>query len=106
MSMDFSSWPREQEMSFVVFEQRASESQKKAWTFSVIAGAIVFVFMVGVYMGVAPEDPHHEKLTKDMNMSNLTSKKAEKAAETPAPAAAPAEAEKPAAEAEAEKPAE
>lgn len=69
--VDFSSWPREQEASFVVYEQRASESQKKAWTLAAITGAIVFVFMVGVYAGVEPD--RHD-ISKDMNMSNLTKK--------------------------------
>ena len=92
---DFSSWPRDQEQSFVVYEQRASESTKKAMTLGGIVGAIFFVIMVGIYAGVAP-DKHD--ISKDMNMSNLT-KKAKKAdapapAPTPAPAAAPAEAPK------------
>jgi len=39
----------------VVFEQRAAESQKKAWMFGGIAGAIVLVFMVGIYAGVKPD---------------------------------------------------
>ena len=67
--VDFSSWPREQEQTFVVYEQRIAESQKKAWTFAGIIGAIVFASMVGVYAGVAP-DTHD--ISKDMNMSNLS----------------------------------
>jgi len=74
---DFSSWPRDQEQSFVVFEQRAAESQKKAWLFGGIAGAVVLVFMVGVYAGV---EPTHSDLGKDMNMSNLTKKDSDKKA--------------------------
>ncbi len=74
---DFSSWPRDQEQSFVVYEQRAAESQKKAWLFGGIAGAIVFVFMVGIYAGV---EPVHSDLGKDMNMSNLTKKDSDKKA--------------------------
>jgi len=69
--VDFSSWPREQEQSFVVYEQQQSESKKKALVFGAIAGAIVFVFMVGVYAGVAPDT---RDLSKDMNMSNLSKK--------------------------------
>jgi hypothetical protein len=93
---DFSSWPRDQEQSFVVFEQRASESSKKALTFGAIAGIAFFVIMVGIYAGVAPDT---RDMTKDMDMSNLTkkSRKIETApppAPTPAPAAAPAEAPK------------
>jgi hypothetical protein len=92
--MDFSSWPREQEQSFVVYEQRATESSKKALTIGGICGAVFLVFMVFVYAGVEPE---HKDLTHGMNMDNLTkkSKKAEpKEAAAPAPeapAAAPAE---------------
>jgi hypothetical protein len=80
---DFSSWPRDQEQSFVVFEQRAAESQRKAWTFGGIAGAVLLVFMVGVYAGVEPE---HKDLGKDMNMSNLTKKETD-TKDAPAPAA-------------------
>ena len=100
---DFSSWPRDQEQSFVVYEQRASESSKKAFTFGAIAGVIFLVFMVGIYAGVTPDQKDY---SKDMNMSNLTKKsrkvEAPAPAPTPAPAAAPAEAPKtdtPAAEA-------
>lgn len=92
---DFSSWPRDQEQSFVVYEQRASESSKKALTFGAIAGVLFFFLMVGIYAGVEPD---RRDITKDMNMSNLTKKsrhdqpKAETPAPAPAPAAAPAEA--------------
>ncbi len=96
---DFSSWPRDQEQAFVVYEQRASESTKKAYTFGAIAGALFFIFFVGVYAGVAPDK---KDITKDMNMSNLTkkSKKVDAPAPTPAPAEAP-KAEAPAAAPEA-----
>jgi hypothetical protein len=77
--VDFSSWPREQEQSFVVFEQQQNESKKKALVFGAIAGAIVFIFMVGVYAGVTPDS---KDLSKDMNMSNL-SKKGKPDAPTP-----------------------
>ncbi|CAN5860637.1 hypothetical protein BH11MYX3_BH11MYX3_05340 [soil metagenome] len=79
--VDFSSWPREQEQSFVVFEQQQAESKKKALMFGAIAGVLVFVFMVGVYAGVEPD---HKDLSKDMNMSNL-SKKGKDTAPAPAP---------------------
>jgi len=84
---DFSSWPRDQEQTFVVFEQRAAESQKKAWMFGGIAGAIVLVFMVGIYAGVKPDI---KDISKDMNMSNLTKKDSDKKVTAPAPAPAPA----------------
>ncbi|MBA3455901.1 MAG: hypothetical protein H0T42_22580 [Deltaproteobacteria bacterium] len=83
---DFSSWPRDQEQSFVVYEQRAAESERKAWTIGGICGAVALVFMVGVYAGVEPE---HKDMTKDMNMSNLTKKETDKK-DAPA-AAAPAD---------------
>ena len=84
---DFSSWPREQEQSFVVYEQRANESQKKAWTFGGIAGAVVLVLIVGIYAGVEPD---HKDVSKDMNMSNLTKKDSDKKVTAPAAAPAPA----------------
>ncbi|NVB81190.1 MAG: hypothetical protein HOV81_22530 [Kofleriaceae bacterium] len=94
--MDFSSWPRDQEQSFVVYEQRSAESSKKALMGGIIAGVAFFVIALGVYAGVEPDK---RDITKGMNMDNLT-KKAKKAdaAPTPAPAAAPA-AEAPKAEA-------
>jgi hypothetical protein len=85
---DFSSWPRDQEQSFVVYEQRASESSKKALTFGAIAGVLFFILMVGIYAGVAPD---RRDMTKGMNMSNLT-KKSRQETKTEAPAPAPAEA--------------
>jgi hypothetical protein len=86
---DFSSWPRDQEQSFVVYEQRQSESKKKAMMIGGGAGLAWLVLMVGVFMGVAPE---HKDMTKGMNMGNLSKKKkvVEPKAETPAPAPAPA----------------
>lgn len=82
MSVDFSSWPREQEASFQVYEQRNRESSNKAWTFGGIAAGAVFFFLVGVYFGV---EPKHNDITKDMNMSNLTKKDTDKKPEAPAP---------------------
>lgn len=76
--MDFSSWSRDQEATFVVYEQHREESQKKAWLFAGIAGAFVLVAAVGISLGVQPDI---RDMGKDMNMSNLT-KKGEKA---PAP---------------------
>ena len=85
---DFSSWPRDQEQTFVVYEQHASESSKKAVTLGAIAGVLFLMVMVGIYAGVEPD---RRDMTKDMNMSNLTkkSKKVDAPAPTPAPAAAP-----------------
>lgn len=93
--MDFSSWPRDQEQSFVVYEQHSAESSKKAFTAAIIAGLGVLLLLVGIYAGVEPE---HRDMTKDMNMSNLTKKASapKQEAPTPAPAAAPAAAAAPA----------
>ncbi len=86
--MDFSSWPREQEQSFIVYEQRAQESQKKAFMIGVVSAVGFLLVALGIYAGVEPDK---KDITKDMNMSNLTKKaKAEAPAPTPAPAAAPA----------------
>jgi hypothetical protein len=107
---DFSSWPRDQEQTFVVYEQRASESTKKAVTFGAIAGVLFLMLMVGIYAGVEPD---RKDMSKGMNMDNLTKKSrrapgeasppAPAPAPTPAPAAAPEapKAEAPAAPAEA-----
>jgi hypothetical protein len=78
---DFSSWPREQEQSFVVYEQKQAEDKRKALMFGAIAGAIALVFAVGIYAGVEPDK---KDLAKDMNMSNLSKKQ-----KTEAPAPAP-----------------
>jgi len=103
--IDFSSWGREQEQTFVVFEQRQAESRKKAMTIGGAVAAVWLILLVGIFMGVEPE---HKDMTKGMNMDNLTKKsksgapaeapapkaEAPKAPEAPAaaPAAAPAEA--------------
>jgi hypothetical protein len=70
--MDFSSWSREQEATFVVYEQRRSENQSKALIAAVISGALFFVVAVGIFLGVEPD---RRDISKDMNMSNLTKKK-------------------------------
>ena len=69
--MDFSSWPREQEQTFVVYEQRTQESSSKAMIGGIIAGAIVFVLAIGIYAGVEPD---RTDMSKDMNMQNLNKK--------------------------------
>lgn len=73
--VDFSSWPREQEAQFAVFEHRASESSKKALLAGIVSGAILLVLAVGVYAGVSPE---HKDMTKGMNMENLSNRPVEK----------------------------
>jgi hypothetical protein len=66
---NFSSFPADQEMGFVVYEQRMAEAQSKSWTLAIIAGIAFFIIAVGVYLGVAPDETD---ISKDMNMSNLT----------------------------------
>ena len=92
--VDFSSWPREQEMSFVVYEQRATESLKKAKTIAAIVSLLVLVVAIGIYAGV---EPNRKNELAGAHMSNLTKKTgddssttAPAAAPTPAPAPAPA----------------
>ena len=87
MSMDFSSWPRDQEQTFVVYEQYGQESQRKAFMGGIIAGIAFLVLALGVYAGVEPE---HKDMTKGMNMENLTKKSKKVDAPAPAPTPAPA----------------
>ncbi|HEY1815603.1 MAG TPA: hypothetical protein VGG74_24815 [Kofleriaceae bacterium] len=82
--MDFSSWPRDQEQTFVVYEQHTNDSLKKSVTAGIVAAIALFIVLVGIYAGVEPE---HKDMTKDMNMSNLTKKHD---AVAPTPPAAPA----------------
>ena len=72
-----------------------------AWVFSIAGAALLTVVAVGIYVGVAPEK---RDISKDMNMSNLTKRRATPLP-TPAPKAdAPAEAAKPDSAAPAEAP--
>ena len=87
--MDFSSWPRDQEQSFVVYEQHSAESGRKALTGGIIAGLAFLVISVGIYAGVTPDT---RDMTKGMNMENLTKKSRKVSAEPPAPTPAPQQA--------------
>ena len=87
MSMNFSSWPRDQEQSFVVYENYTQESSRKAITAAAIAAIAFLVIAVGIFAGVPPEEKNYGK---DMNMSNLTKKTSAPKAAAPATAAAPA----------------
>lgn len=105
--VDFSSWPRDQEQAFAVYEERAAQSQSKAITISAIVSIAFLVLSIGIYAGVEPDK---KDISKDMNMSNLTKKSAAPAPApkptpavdptpappTPAPAEAPADDKKPA----------
>jgi hypothetical protein len=94
--IDFSSWERDKEQSFVVYEQRQQESRKKAMTLGGAVALAWLVLLVGIFMGVEPE---HKDMTKGMNMSNLT-KKSKVAAPDPAPTPEAPKAEAPAPAAE------
>ena len=50
----FHPWPREQEQTFVVFEQQQNESKKKAVMFGAIAGVVMFILAVGIYPASSP----------------------------------------------------
>jgi hypothetical protein len=67
--MNFSSLPTEQEQSFVVFEQRMEEAQKKGFMVAIVAAVVVFVLAIGIYLGVQPDA---DNVSKDFNMSNLS----------------------------------
>ena len=61
MSMDFSSWPRDQEQQFVVFEQRQQESHRKAFMAAIIASVAFLVLALGVYAGVERRNARGEE---------------------------------------------
>jgi hypothetical protein len=91
------SWPSDQEHAFSSFERRSAMANSQAWVVGLLGAAVVLVFAIGVYVGVAPD---RRDIAKDMNMSNLTKKRPAAPAKTDAPApkpdtAAPAEAPKP-----------
>lgn len=96
MFNNFSSLPPHEEQAFIVYEQRTAEASSKAVTMGAVAGAIVLVLAIGVFLGVAPKEIDY---SKDMNMSNLTKKntpaaaaKSETAPAAAKPDSAPAEA--------------
>lgn len=80
------SWPAEQEHSFAPFERRSVGANATAWAFSIAGAVLLTIVAVGVYVGVAPEK---RDIAKDMNMSNLTKRRAAPA-EAPRPATPPA----------------
>jgi hypothetical protein len=86
------SWPSDQEHSFGAFERRSAGANAMAWVFSIAGAVLLTVVAVGIYVGVAPEK---RDMAKDMNMSNLTKRRAPAAAASPSPKAdTPAEAPK------------
>lgn len=87
---NITSWPQQQEMSFMSFDQRAAGSQGRAWMIALISAAAFFVLIVGITLGVKPDE---KDIGKTMNMSNL-SKKSSAPAPAPAPKAEPAPAPK------------
>jgi hypothetical protein len=86
--VDFSSWPRDQEQTFVVFEERSNNAQRAATVGGIIAGLAFLFGGLGIYAGV---DYDKRENTAGMHMENLSrDKKTSAPAPTPAPAAAPA----------------
>jgi hypothetical protein len=84
------SMPDLQQAQFQSFEQRNTASGRRAWAISIASALGLFAVIVGIFFGVEPE---RKNMTKDMNMSNLTTKNApaaKAATPTPDPAAAPA----------------
>jgi hypothetical protein len=75
------SWPMQQEQSFVPYERRQASSHSFAMMFAIMGGAVVFFTAIGIYVGVEPET---RDLGKSMNMSNLT-KKSRSVAPAPTP---------------------
>ena len=85
---NFSSMPPEQEQSFVIYERTTAESSKKAMTLGAIAGGIVGVFAVMLFLSFdAPINAHAVELETDI----------EEEAPAPAPVPAPEAAPEPAA---------
>lgn len=70
---DFSSWPPQQEQTFLVYEQKRDESQRKAWIVGTAVAAGFFFLLVGISLAIKPTKVD---MTKDMNMSNITKKSA------------------------------
>jgi hypothetical protein len=81
MSVNFSSWPAQQEQTFVVFENYRSQSQSQALVGGLVAGGFLLLVAIVVFFGFEPQS---KDMTKDMNMSNISTKK--KTAEPAAPA--------------------
>ena len=65
------SWSPDQERMFAGYDQRAAQSQSRAWTYGIVSAILFFVFIVGVSQTVKPDI---KDVSKDMNMSNLTKK--------------------------------
>lgn len=103
---DFSSFPPEQERSFVPFERASIENGKKAWIISLIACAAFLMTVLVVVFSFEPPEPKmsDEDLGSLERAASPAAKAKAPAAETEAPAAEAAaeaaEAEAPAAEAE------
>lgn len=75
------SWPQAQEAMFAPHEAAISKSAGIAWAGGLGAMLVVFGIIAGINLGV---EPPKKDYTKDMNMSNISKKKA--ADPTPAPA--------------------
>jgi hypothetical protein len=85
---DFTSLPPEQEASFVIYERTSKESGKKAMTMGAIAGGIVGIFAILLFLSFdAAENAHAVDPETDIEE--------EAPAAAPAPAPEPAEAPAP-----------
>lgn len=99
---NFTSLPPEEERAFIVFEKRTREASSKSLQLGVIAGGIVFLLVMVLFLAFdAPENKHAAAAEEESELGaeDKPAKPAAKAEEPVAPAEeAPAEA--PAAEGE------
>ncbi|MCA9678660.1 MAG: hypothetical protein H6709_03180 [Kofleriaceae bacterium] len=53
---NFSSFPPEQEATFVVYEQRVADASKKGLTMGAIAAGIIFLLALVIKFGITPNE--------------------------------------------------
>lgn len=86
---NFTSLPPDEERQFVIYEQTATESRKKAMTLGAIAGAVVGVFAIIIFLAYdAPRNAHAVDVPSELDEEVVP-----KPTPAPAPAAAAAPAE-------------
>lgn len=81
--MDFSSFPPEQEQSFVVYEQHMVDGLAKAKTAAIVTAVALVVMIAGIFFAVPPK-----------RVTEATAPTPAEATKTAAPAAADAPASK------------
>jgi|GEM_PF-3144631 len=69
---NFTSLAPHEEAQFVVFERRTQESLHKAFLIGAISSLVFGLLAVGVYFGV---EPRVDNTSRDMDMTQLKSKK-------------------------------